>query len=367
MKWNAISKFAMAAIACAWAGGSARGDDIFLKSGPQANELPLKNVTITRIKDGELYYMVGNAERHRPIGEIRVELTGDTQLNAAEKAFAEARIVKDEAAAKGKFSEAVNGYSTTLASTNKPWLKEFAAIRMQIAAPRSGRFDVALQAWMTMVDKDPAAATKSKPSLDGIDPKSTYLVNGAKTLSVAANGSPKPDARRAYLDLLLDVQTVMGDVEGANKTLETRVTMGGTPEEVADLMVKLAQTDVANKKYDTAAERLKKVNLAALSDAGRADATYILAECKAVKLQPTSPPDEWKDLAIDYMKVVAGFPTSINAGPALLKVAEIHETLKEPETALKIYQQVAREHANTPAGQAAQKGIERLGKTAARN
>jgi len=65
------------------------------------------------------------------------------------------------------------------------------------------------------------------------------------------------------------------------------------------------------------------------------------------------------------MEGVAGSPTSRNPGAALRMVAEIHETLKEPETALKIYQQVAREHANTPAGEAAQKSVERLGKTAA--
>jgi TolA-binding protein len=48
-------------------------------------------------------------------------------------------------------------------------------------------------------------------------------------------------------------------------------------------------------------------------------------------------------------------------------VAEILVRLKEPETALKVYRQVAREHANTPAAQAAQKNIERLGgRTAAR-
>jgi len=63
--------------------------------------------------------------------------------------------------------------------------------------------------------------------------------------------------------------------------------------------------------------------------------------------------------------VVAGFPQSPQAGPALLKVAQIHETLKDPETALKIYQQVAREHANTPAGTTAQERVQQLGKTSA--
>jgi tetratricopeptide (TPR) repeat protein len=356
-----------AMLGCALAAGVARGDDVFVKSGPKAEELPFKNVTITRMKDGELYFTLNNRETHRPIGETRLELTGETQFNAAEKAFAEGRYGKDDAVAKSKFSDAVNGYSTTLSSTNKPWLKEFAGLRLQVAAPRSGRFDIALQAWMTMVEKDPAAASKAKPTLDGLDPKSAYLINGAKALAVAAGGAAKPDARRTYLELLGDVQTAMGDNEGAAKTLETRVMLGGSPDEVNEIMVRLARTDLADKKYDPAIERLKKVNMAALSDPARAEVTFIQAECKAAKLVPTSAADEWKDLAIDYMKVVAGYPTSPDAGPALLKVAEIHETLKDPETALKIYQQVAREHANTPVGQAAQKGIERLGKTAARN
>jgi hypothetical protein len=237
---------------------------------------------------------------------------------------------------------------------------------MQVAAPRSGRLDAALDAWRTLVEKDPAAAAKSKPSLDGIDPKSQYLANGVKTLQAWANGAGKPDAQRAYLEMLGEVQTATGDVDGAARTLEKRVMLGGTPEEIADVMLKIALNDLANKRHDAAAERVGKINLATLNDGGRADVAYVLAECKAEKLPPTASADQWKDLAIEYMRVVAGAPQSANAGAALLKVAEIHETLKEPETALKIYQQVAREHANTPAGQAAQKGAERLAKTASR-
>ncbi len=202
--------------------------------------------------------------------------------------------------------------------------------------------------------------------MEGIDAKSQYLSNAARDLLSWANAAAsKPEARKAYLDLLGDVQTAMGDTEGAIKTAEMRVSLGGTPEEVAELALKQAQNDLVNKRYDAAAARLGKMNLAALGDSARADVTFILAECKGARLQANSPGDEWREVAIDYMKVVAGSPTSPNAGAALLKVAEIHETLKEPETALKVYQQVAREHANTPAGEAAQKGVERLGKTAA--
>lgn len=355
------------ALAIGLVGPLAQADNVYLKSGPQAAELELKNVTFSRVKDGDIYYTVGTRESHRPIGETRLDLTGETQFNAAEKAFSEAAAMKDEAAAKSKYSDAVSGYTATLGATNKPWLKDFVSLRMQIAAPKSGRFDVGLQAWMMMVDKDPAEALKHKPSLNGIDPKSTYLLNAVKMLSAAEKGTSKPDARRTILSLLADIQTAIGDNEGAAKTLETRATLGGTPEEIAGILVQIAGNDVANKKYDAAMDRLKNVNLSVLPDPARADGLYIMAQCKGAKLQPTSPGDEWKDLAIDYMKVVAGFPSSANAGEALLKVAEIHETLKDPETALKVYRQVAREHANTPAGEAAQKSIERLSKTASRN
>lgn len=354
------------ALVCAVAASTALADDVYLRSGKEAKELGLKNVTFRSVKNGDLYYTINTIESHRPIGEIsRLELSGDTQFNAADKAFSDAVVTKDEAAAKAKYSDAVTGYTATLNSTNKPWLKDYISQRMQIAAPRSGRFDAALVGWKAMVEKDPAAALKAKPSVEGIDPKSQYLANAAKDLLASANAAAKPEVRKAYLELLGDVQTAMGDTEGAIKTAEMRVSLGGTPEEINELAMKQAQNDFANKHYDQAEARLDKLNMSLLPDATRAEATYMLAECHAAKLQPTSSQDQWKDLAIEYMKVVAGFPQSPQAGPALLKVAQIHETLKDPETALKIYQQVAREHANTPAGTTAQERVQQLGKTSA--
>lgn len=367
MKLNLFTNRLLATLAMGLAAAGARADDVYTHTGANPNELKLQNVTFTRVKDGEIYYQSGNRENHRIIGETRLELTGDTQFNTAENSFREATLSKDPSAARAKYADAVTGYLNTINSTNKPWLKDFAQLRVQEAAPRSGRLDVALTAWLAMVDKDPAAALKAKPTLEGIDAKSAYLSSAAKMLEAREKGTPKPDARRAILAMLGDIQTAMGDIDAANKTQEIRVSLGGSPEEIADVMINLARYDVANRKYDAAMERLKKVDLSVLNDARRSEGMFIMAECKGVKLSPTSPVDEWKELAIDYMKIVAGFPTSPNAGDALLKVAEIHETLKEPETALKIYQQVAREHANTPAGQAAQKSVERLGKTASRN
>ena len=357
----------VSALGCALLAGAAAADDLYIRSGSAGAELALKGATIKYVKDGELHYTVNGRDSHRKIEDIsRIDVPGDTQFNAAEKAFADARAAKDDAAAKAKYSEAVTGYTQTMGSASKPWMKDYAALRLQVAAPKSGRFDAALEAWRSMVEKDPASAMQSKPPLDGIDPKSQYLANGAKALEVWAKGSTKVEAQRAFLDMLGDVQTAMGDADAAAKTLELRAAAGGTPEEVADVALRLALNDLGKKRYDQAAERVGKLNLSVLGEGARADAAYVLAECKSAKMPPTAAPEQWKDLAIEYMRVVAGSPASQNAGPALLRVAEIHEAIKDPDTALKIYQQVARDHANTATGQAAQKGAERLGKTAAR-
>jgi TolA-binding protein len=259
------------------------------------------------------------------------------------------------------YAQAVQGYQTTLTSTNRPWLRDYVAVRMQLAAPKSGRFDAAVNSWMSLAQKDPAGAMKNKPGLEGVDPKSTYLPQAVKALQTALAAATKPEERRAYLDLLADIQNHMGDTEGASRTAEQRVQLGGNPEEIAAVTVQLAQLDLANKRFDAATGRLAKLDINALPEASRAEAMFILAEARAATVKDGAPPEQLKDLALDYMRVVAILPSSQQAGAALLKVAQIHETLKDPETALKVYQQVAREHANTPSAQAAQQGIDRLG------
>src|SRR6185503_15607097 len=183
-----------------------------------------------------------------------LELNGEAAFNAAEQAFAEAANSEGEAA-RAKYAQAVTGYQTTLGSTNKPWLKDFVTARIAAAAPRSGRFDAAIASWVAIAQKDPATAMKSKPTLEGVDPRSTYLTQAVRSLQSALAAANKPEEKRAYLDLLGDVQTHMGDLEGAAKTTELRVQLGGNPEEIAALTVQLAELDLANKRYEAATTR----------------------------------------------------------------------------------------------------------------
>lgn len=344
------------------AASSAFADDIYVKSGTA--ELPLKNVTITTVKDGEIFFQISGRNAQRFITDInRIVVVGDDAFNKAEQAFADAAKITDDKAAKAKYAEAVTGYQSALKS-NKPWMKEFAAARLQTAAPKSGRFDVAMAAWIDTVKGNPAGAAKNKPALDGVEKDSKYLADAAKALQAAANSTSKGEEKLAYLQYLGDVQTYIGDADGALKTLEQIVQISGTPEQKDELAIKKGSVALAKKDFAAAAAAIAAVNVSALPDPQRAEANFILAEAAASKLQPTSPADAWKDVAIDYMRVVVGDPKGANAAPSLLKVAQIHETIKEPETALKIYQQVAKDYAGTPAATEAQKSADRLGKSA---
>lgn len=338
-------------------------DDIYVKSG--TTELPLKNVTINRVKDGEVYFQISGRESHRTITDInRMVIVGEDAFSKAEQAFADAVKATDEKVAKAKYAEAVTGYQAALKSS-KPWLKEFAAVRLQTAAPKSGRFDAAVGAWIPMVQANAAGALKSKPALEGIEKDSKYLAEAVKTLNAAASSTSKQEEKLAYLQFLGEVQTYMGDADASLKTFETIVQISGTPEQKDELAIKKGSAALAKKDYEGATAAIKGVSsVDALPDNLKGEYNFISAECASAKLQPTSPAEAWKDVAIDYMRVVVGDPKGTNAAAALLKIAQIHETIKEPETAIKIYQQVSRDFAGTPAATQAQQSADRLAKAA---
>src|SRR5688500_9900760 len=200
MRWRLSRSVVTAALTVGLCPVLVLADDVYVKSGAKGAELPLKNITIKQVKDGKLYFNINQRESNRDIEDVsRLELTGEAAFNAAARAFSEAGNLEGERS-RAKYAEAVTGYQTTLGSTNKPWLKEFVAARLVVAAPRSGRFDAAVSSWVAMVEKDPASALKAKPSLEAVDPKSTYLAQSVKALQAALAAADKPEEKRAYLD-----------------------------------------------------------------------------------------------------------------------------------------------------------------------
>ncbi|HSI36972.1 MAG: tol-pal system YbgF family protein [Phycisphaerae bacterium] len=346
-------------------------DVVVVKSGARGASLTYKNATVTNVKDNEIYFTAeSGAQTHKRVADIiSLEITNETSFNTAERAFKEATDAetKGDATAKRLFGEAATGYQAAVKSS-KPWLRDFASARLQIVAPKSGRFDIAVDSWIAMVTRDAASAAKAMPELDAVDPKSNYLTEGLKKLTTAKNGTSKVDEKRAYLGLIGAIQRHMNDPEAEVRTQGELVQIGGSPQEKAEYELLIARHEFAKKNVDAAAAALAKVDPSLLNENSKADLLFINSEIKAGKLGAAGTPDAWKDLALEYMRVVALHESNPNSGAALLKVAEIFETrLKEPETAMKVYRQVAREHQNTPAATAAQKAIDRLAKSAASN
>jgi tetratricopeptide (TPR) repeat protein len=360
---------AAAVIAACVAAPVALADTVVVKSGGAKEGLTYKNATVTNVKDGEIYFTASSGtQTHKRVADIiSLEITNETSFNTAERAFKDAvdAEAKGEATAKAKYGEAAAGYQAAVKSS-KAWLRDFASSRLQIAAPKSGRFDLAVDAWIAMVLRDPAGAQKATPELDAVDAKSQYLTEGLKKLTTAKNGTSKVDEKRAYLTMIAAIQRHQGDNDGELRTVGELVQISGSPQEKSEYEALIARNEFGKKNYDAALAAIAKIDPALLSDNTRADLLFIGSEIKASKLGSAGNAEAWKDLGLEYMRVVALHPTNQNAGNALLKVAEIFEThLKEPETALKVYRQVAREHPSTPAATAAQKAIDRLAKSAA--
>ncbi|HYE19848.1 MAG TPA: hypothetical protein VEA69_15470 [Tepidisphaeraceae bacterium] len=350
---------------------AALADVVVVKSGAKGASLTYKNATVTNVKDNEIYFTAeSGAQTHKRVADIiSLEITNETSFNTAERAFKEATDAetKGDANAKRLFGEAATGYQAAVKSS-KPWLRDFASARLQIVAPKSGRFDIAVDSWIAMVARDAASAAKAMPELAPVDPKSQYLAEALKKLTTAKNGTSKADEKRAYLTLIGAIYEHTGDSEARIKNQGEIVGLGGSPQEKAEYDLLIAIHEFGKKNVDAAAAALAKVDPALLNENSKADMLFINSEIKAGKLGAAGTPDAWKDLALEYMRVVALHENNTNCGAALLKVAEIFETrLKEPETAMKVYRQVAREHQNTPAATAAQKAIDRLAKSAASN
>ncbi len=100
----------------------------------------------------------------------------------------------------------------------------------------------------------------------------------------------------------------------------------------------------------------------------QAEALFILAECRPALAGNEK--DALKDAALAYMRVVAvakdepGRPRVVDS---LLKTAAILESLNEPQSAARLFEQVVAQYPDDPSAPKAHDGLERLKKQAAAN
>jgi hypothetical protein len=322
------------------------------------NNLSYADVKIQTIENEHIYFVTSTGNHvHKPLAEVtKINVADEPTFNAAEEAY-KAR----------DWSKATDGYDKTMRSTQKPWLGEWASGRLLDSANRSGRFDQAVSAYITVAERSPAAVKNVNLTLPKAN--SAYLTDGAALLNSAIDKSKNEQTRVLLLKLLIDVYNAKGDSRAAESVLERLVRANAnlnpnsSEAHRAQAMLKLKslRTLLESKEYDKVIVSVEKDGslFSELSD--QVEALLCYADAKAGKFAASKDEDAAKEVSIAYMRVVAHSPASAQAATALFRVASIHETkLNEKATAVKIYQQIAADFAGQEFARQAEQEIKRL-------
>jgi tetratricopeptide (TPR) repeat protein len=323
--------------------------------GTGANPIKYSDVKISAVDGDNLIYSTASGDAKKPLAQVQqISVDGETDFDAAEEAFRA-----------GKWPDAVDGYQKAIGSTSTDWVKARSSIRLVEAAAKTNRFDAAITAYVALVQANPKAAEKAKPSVP--DATSPYLDPAVTTINQALNASGLSDSQRSsLLGLLLDIDQVKKDTAGATSVLEQLSRLGTlSPEATAGLKIQTASVALQQKNYQKALDDIQKNSSLFADPAQQVEALNILAQAQDGLNGDKDDSNALKDLAIAYMRVVTfgkDLPGQPHVAQSLLRVAQLEEKLKEPKVALQLYQQIAAEKdfADDPAQADAKKSVERL-------
>jgi tetratricopeptide (TPR) repeat protein len=349
----------LALIVAAVSGSFAVADTIWWGSGAGRGLQAEGRVLRIDLEKQELIYESQGRQVARSIEQIKqLVIDNEPAFNAAEEQFFAAQ-----------YDKAVEGYLRTLRSTSKDWLRAFGAVRLADAAGKSGRFDAAVSAYISLVRLNPSLASRYKPAVP--TGRTTFLDTAVAELN-SARGQVSGDAQKqAILSLLLEVQQARKDQPAANAVLEEllKLNIGSTDDPaarsaLASIRLGQARNAADAKDWKKVVETIQENRGLFSEPSQQADAMFLLAEARYELADPKNR-TEMLDVALDYMRLVAHFK-DVEGRPhvadALLKTALIHERLggEHVATAIALYRQIAAEFASDPAGATAKKAVERL-------
>jgi TolA-binding protein len=335
---------------------SARADTLWIRSasagGGAVSVLEIRDVKVTGVEGGKLLFNSAGRDTSRDLAQIsKLQVDDEPALSAAENALGS-----------NQFDAATDGYRKALDGASKDWVKTWAAQRLIFAAQRANRFDVAVQGYIALVITDPAIAAASKPALP--NGQSSFLATAINQVNTALGDAKlAPPQRQALTTFLLDLQRAKGDEKAAAATVEQLLKNNPDPAAGAAIAkLKLDSAAAALKGNDFAKAKAEITsNRAAFTDPkDQAQALLILAEAQAGTANQSNDANAWKDAALAYMRIVAHFPDSPTAPPALLKTAQIEQKLNDLDAARSLYQQLAKQYPSDPSAAAAQAALQQL-------
>lgn len=337
-------KPALAVLALALAAAPTLADDVSFKG------LKYSDVKIDKIEGDEIYFTTTNGQSHKPItDQLHITIAGDANLNAAEDAYAAL-----------KWPDAADGYQKVLKTGSKPWLKDYAAARLQKSAEKAGRFDAAVSAWVYLVQKDAAAAMKNKPALPA-DPASAYIKSAEAELESAAAAVRSDEVRQSILAYELEMARYQKDQASIARVANSLIKMGAVNP---GTLLGLIHADIDARNYAMAQQKLAQMKPPLADPAQENDRLFCVAEVANFTAPAANAPAAWEDLAIEYMRVVSNDSGGALTPQALLRVAALHEKFGDVPTALNLYTQIQKDYQSAPEQASvvaeAQKSITRL-------
>jgi TolA-binding protein len=354
------------AMAVLLASAAARADTLAIRRpDAPAGAAPTvySDVKITNIAQGRVVFTTGSGnDVDKPLDSVvAMNIDDEPEFNQA---------MQDMAS--GNFDHAVDEFDDTIQKTQKPWLKTYCQPLITDAANKSGRFDKAVTGYINLVMNQQAIAPAHLPTVPGSD--SGYLDAAAQSLTDAADYPNLSDAQeQAILSLLLEVDRARKDAAAIATVAARLAKVGGAAGSpvandaslaLADAKLTLAQTALSQKDYDRAASLITSSGNLFLDPRRQADALFILAQARAGQAAAKNDPDDWKDAAIAFMRVVANFKDSAGAphvAESLLATAGILEDhLSQGGKALRLYQSIEKQFPGTPEADQATQRVERL-------
>ncbi|HEX3358437.1 MAG TPA: tetratricopeptide repeat protein [Tepidisphaeraceae bacterium] len=336
-------------LGCLLIGPMLRADTLYISS-TGGNPVVYSNVTIVRVAGGSVVYTTSpdGPPINMPVANVeRMQIDGETALNAAETALA----------AK-KWDDAVDAYNRVVQSTDKPWLKDWASMRLLAAGQKSSRFDATATAYIAMLLKDPAAAEKIKPQMPAAG--STYLDSALSQANIALGNRDLSDRQKlALLGFVLDLQKAKNNQAGVDEAsrqidgiLAKDPNNPAAGQALARRNIVSAQQALDRKDFAKAISEIQSNRANFVDPIQQADALFIVAQAQEGLASVTKGQTAIKDAGLAYMRVVADFkdtPNKPHVAMSLLRTGMIEEQLNEPQAAAKLYQQVIQEYPNDPA------------------
>lgn len=339
------------------AGSAVFADSVFVGS------LERKDVTITAVREGSIEFKVaGHAADPVPLTRVsRIAISDEPGLNAAEQAYADR-----------KFASAAEQYQAVLQNTRRPWLRDYVLPRMLRAAKSGERFPAAVAAYVALLPRNPKLAQENRPLPAGGQSPAELKVAVATLLAACGDSALKGGQRQAMLGLLLEVCLAQNDLGAATNAREQIIRLGTQSSSdptsariLGDTHLALAHLALAEKNYDKAVAEVEAGRELFTDSSEQVAALYALALAKDAKLGEKPAADMARDVAIEYMRVVALSRKTAEQpylAASLYRAGQLCEKSGDAKGAVALYADVSRAYAQTPQGRAARRDLGRLHK-----